>query len=261
VIESIEAQDMQGKTMEKVFNDPYHPNYLNFRQALFQLMRAGITVEQVEMLMPVSAPMDSETVNRNLQGIAMASANPGTAMMPVKLPDGRPGFQVMRMMPPDARICLQREAADETLPFRVSQKAYCKSSKVAVTTGVSTKPEVTLIIKLRSVRNIFEFLGNVVNLQNSPEPRMITVVDSANIPPNLSVDQILAQAKPLFIVKKGSVSGPTLTSVTYQDATYSIPRDDSGATYTNQVLVMLSQMLTLTKVPGSIPLSPAVLIK
>jgi hypothetical protein len=72
---------------------------------------------------------------------------------------------------------------------------------------------------------------------------------------------IMAQSKPLFMVKKGADSGNALMSVKYQGVNYYVPKDDADASYTNQVLVLLSQMLTLTKVPGSIPLSPAVLIK
>ena len=119
----------------------------------------------------------------------------------------------------------------------------------------------TLVIKLRSVRNVFEFLGAVVSLQNGPEPKMVKVVDSTNVDPKLSVQEILARSKDMFVVKKGTGSGPMLTTVNYQGEIYSIPRDDNNTTYTHQVLVMLSQMLTLTKVPGSIPASPAVLIK
>jgi len=260
-IESIEGQDPQGKTLIKLFNDPYSPKFVEFQRTLFNLVRAGITVEQTQSMMPVSAPMDGDTVNRNLQGIAAATSIPGTALVPVKLAGGRDGFQVMRMMPPDARICLQQQAADQQLSFRVAQSAYCKSSKVVGSAIDKSKPEVTLIIKLRSVRNVFEFLGALVNIQNGPDGRMITVVDSEKIPANSTIEEILAKSKPLFIVKKGTVANDSLMSIVYQGTSYSVPRDDKNETYTNQVLVMLSQMLTLTKVPGSIPLSPAVLIR
>jgi hypothetical protein len=75
------------------------------------------------------------------------------------------------------------------------------------------------------------------------------------------MSDILASAKPLFVVKKGAESGRALMSVKYQGVNYYVPKDADESSYTNQVLVLLSQMLTLTKVPGSIPLSPAVLIK
>ena len=90
---------------------------------------------------------------------------------------------------------------------------------------------------------------------------MVKVVDSQHVVANSTMEQILAKAKPLFVVKKGASSSDSLLSVTYQGETYSIPRENNNDSNTNQVLVMLSQMLTLTKVPGSIPLSPAVLIK
>lgn len=260
-IESIEGQDPQGKTVAKFYNDPYSPKFIEFQRTLYNLVRAGISVEQTQTLMPVSAPMDAETVNRNLQGVAAATSIPMTALVPTKLAGGRDGFQVMRMMPPDARICLEQKAADEQLSFRLSQAAYCKNSKASSGAVDKSKPEVTLIIKLRSVRNVFEFLGALVNIQNGPEPRMIKVVDSGKLAENVTLEQILAQSKPLFVVNKGQVSNDTMLSVTYQGTTYSVPKDEGNATYTNQVLVMLSQMLTLTKVPGSIPLSPAVLIK
>ncbi len=260
-IESIEGQDTQGKTLVKFFNDPYSPKFVDFQRTLFNLVRAGITVEQTEGMMPVSAPMDAETANRSLQGIATATSIPGTALVPVKLAGGRDGFQVMRMMPPDARICLQQQAADEQLSFRVAQSAYCKSSKAGSAGVDKSKPEVTLIIKLRSVRNVFEFLGALVNIQNAPDGRLIRVVDSNKIAANSNIEEIFAKSKPLFIVNKGTSGSNALMSVAYQGTSYSVPRDDNNDTYTNQVLVMLSQMLTLTKVPGSIPLSPAVLIK
>lgn len=261
IIESVEAQDLQGKTLVKVVNDPYAPDYLSFRTVLITLLRAGISVEQVNTMLPISAPMDAETLNRNLAGVAMAAASPTTIVIPKKLADGRDGFQLVKMMPPDARICLQREAADQALPFRVSQAAYCKSAKIAVNESDRNKPEVALIIKLRSVRNIFEYLGAVVNLQNAPEAKMVTVVDSGRIGPTLNLDQALAEARPLFVVNKGPVSGAALTSVNYQGSVYSVPRDEGDTSYTHQVLMLLSQMLTLTKVPGSIPVSPSVLIR
>jgi hypothetical protein len=45
----------------------------------------------------------------------------------------------------------------------------------------------------------------------------------------------------------------------YRGATYSIP-DDSNS-FSREVMVLLSQLLTLNKISGSIPPSPAVLVK
>ena len=64
---------------------------------------------------------------------------------------------------------------------------------------------------------------------------------------------------PLFVIHKNNTKEPALAKVNYRGNTYSIPDTNSGAS--RQVFVLLSQILTLNKVPGSIPASPAVLIK
>ena len=63
---------------------------------------------------------------------------------------------------------------------------------------------------------------------------------------------------PIFVVEKNS-SAKSLSSVNLEGDTYSMPRDSQS--YTRDVLVTLSQLLTLDKVPGSIPASPSVLVK
>jgi hypothetical protein len=87
----------------------------------------------------------------------------------------------------------------------------------------------------------------------------VKVVGDAYLDPKATKEQILAKGTPLFLVTKGPVKGVPLATVKYQGEDYSIPKDSNS--YSNQVLVLVSQMLTLTKVPGSIPLSPAVLVR
>jgi len=81
--------------------------------------------------------------------------------------------------------------------------------------------------------------------------------DAIALNPSLINDT--SSAIPLFIVNKDRSVGKSLTSVTYQNETYTVPSDSNS--YTREVLTLLSQLLTLNKVPGSIPASPAVLIK
>jgi hypothetical protein len=268
-IESIEAQDTKGTTLIKLSNNPYDPDFPQFQQVLYTLIRGGISVEQIMTPMPLSAPMDAEAVNKNMMAIATASNLPGAMLVPAKLENGKKGYQLVRMAP-QARICLLEQAADSVLSFRVDDSAYCKSSIVHVDAGskgnaasqaqsADKRPSRILIIKLRSVRNVFDYLGALVNLQNEATPRNVYVVDTTKVPDGATAEQIKAMATPLFLVKKGSSSGESLITVNYQGDKYSIPNQSDS--YTNQVLVLVSQMLTLTKVPGSIPVSPSVLIK
>lgn len=269
-IESLEAQDPNGNSLLKLDNNPYSPDFPEFQRILYTLIRGGINVEQIATPMPLSAPMSSEEVNKNMMAIATASNLPGTGLMPVKLSNGQPGYQLMRMMP-QARICLIEKMADNTLSFQVDQSAYCKTPTPASAAAggkkepsakaaqADNRPSRILVIKLRSVRNVFDFLGALVNLQNQPTPKYVYVVDPRSLPADATVEQVKEAALPLFVVKKGATIQDPLMSVKYQGDNYSIPADSSS--FTRQVLVLVSQMLTLTKVPGSIPVSPAVLIK
>jgi hypothetical protein len=266
VIESIELHDPSGAIASRFENNPYSPDYEKFQLALYSLVRGGLDVEQTVASMPLSAPMDAAEVNRNLMAIAAATAIPGTVLMPAQLANGTPGFQLAKMAP-SAQICLSKVYADEILPFKLNPSSYCKSilgggvSKTETDTKVSTddRPARLLVLKLRSVSNVFEFLGAVVNLQNQEKPVYVKIVPDIALDPKATKEEILSKATPLLLVNKGAPKGVPVASVKYQGEEYSIPKDSLG--YSNQVLVLVSQMLTLTKVPGSIPLSPAVLLK
>jgi hypothetical protein len=266
-IESLEWQDTSGTVTHKFVNDPYSPDFQKFQVALYTLVRGGLDVEQTVSSMPISAPMDANEVNKNLMAIAAATAQPGVMLIPAQLPDGASGFQIVKMAP-SARLCIKEDVADELLPVKLNAASYCKTILEKVAPGGVMKkaranddrPTGALIIKLRSVRNVFDFLGAVVNLQNQPVPKYVKVVGDAYLDAKAyKEDEILAKGTPLLLVAKGPMKSAPLATVKYQGEDYSIPKD--SASYSNQVLVLVSQMLTLTKVPGAIPLSPAVLIR
>jgi hypothetical protein len=172
-------------------------------------------------------------------------------------------------------MCLNKQAELETLGQVFAQSAFCNSQSTGV---MQTKPllpntaadlvkkgvnkDTQLVIKLRSTRAVFDFLGTLVNLQNMNPPRQIKVMSSDAIAINneLLFKRDFSSAIPLLVVEKGrGISSKALTSVTYQGETYSVPAQSDS--YTREVLNIVSQLLTLNKVPGSIPASPAVLIK
>ena len=62
----------------------------------------------------------------------------------------------------------------------------------------------------------------------------------------------------LRVYKNTSIPNPAYT-VSYKGATYSIADDDES--YTKPVLEFMSTLITLAKIPGAIPASPAVLVR
>jgi hypothetical protein len=64
----------------------------------------------------------------------------------------------------------------------------------------------------------------------------------------------------LLVVRKNDPSTRNFASVkNIDDDIYSIPANDNG--YSPMVLKIISQLLSLNKVPGSIPVSPGILLR
>lgn len=271
VIDSIELRDKNNLVIFKKVNNPYLPDYEDFQLTMYTLIQAGLSTEVVPQKQIVSAPMTAEALNRNVLAAVTAQNQPGSMVVPVKS-GGTTLYQLVRMMPM-TRMCLNRQMEQNTLGGMFADSAYCNSSSTGIIPNTSlpsatvdalkragVQKDSILVIKLRSTRNVFDFLGTLVNLQNQDPPRHIKVVNSDDfaLKPDLRFDSH-AVGYPLLIVDKGNTPGKVLTSVRYQGDTYGVPADSQS--YTRQVLALVSQLLTLNKVPGSIPSSPAVLIK
>jgi hypothetical protein len=69
------------------------------------------------------------------------------------------------------------------------------------------------------------------------------------------------EQKPIILVQKGAPQSAErlIATTNYQGTQYSVPLEDSG--YSARVFDLLSVMVTMNKIPGSIPASPGVLIR
>lgn len=276
IVEFIEVRDSKNKTIEKFQNNPYSPDYPKFQEALYTLIDAGLSTEVVLDKQVLSAPMDVDTLNKNMVALVAAYALPATAVVPADSQiNGKPAFQLVRINQ-QTRMCINRKESEKAIDDQFTDAAFCNatqggiaqrainekshSKKAKGDPGVDNKK--TLVIKLRSTRNVFNFLGMLVNLQTQTDPKIIRVKNSDMFeidPATLKAPMDETNSAPLFLVEKNKNTSQPITTVTYRGQTYSIPSKDNGAT--NMVMVILSEILTLNKVPGSIPASPAVLIK
>ncbi len=273
VIDYIELRSDKNVVLSTYINNPNLPGFADFQSALYTLIQAGLSTEIVVAKQNVSAPMSAEELNRNLVAVVAAQAQPGTMVEQTKV-GGVTKYQVVRSMPV-TRMCLNKQAEIETLGQVFAASAFCNSQSTGVSPAKPLMPstaadlrkkgvnkDTQLIIKLRSTRNVFDFLGTLVNMQNMDPPRQVNVMSSDAIAVNneLLFKRDFSSAIPLLIVEKGrGSSSNALTSVTYQGEKFTVPA--SSNSYSREVLNIVSQLLTLNKVPGSIPASPAVLIK
>lgn len=108
-------------------------------------------------------------------------------------------------------------------------------------------------VRLRSPREVFYFLGSVVRSQQQDPQRLWTIGTSAQGASRVP--------KPLVkVLCDANATHPQpLAQALYRGRECQIPGGDDS--YSAQVLQYLSLLITLSKVPGALPGSPAVLVR
>lgn len=268
VVDSIEVISSSKDVLYKFSNDPRLPDYDKFQVAMYLMVAAGLTTEQVPTKLPVSPPFGVDVLKQNLgQLTGVLPAGVIVEAVPKTSPQQ---YQLVRIAPV-VRLCLNRSDSETIFKKMLDESIYCAQqvktrgpTKEALELAKlidadSLKEKVSIAITLRSTRNVFDFLGTVVSMQNAENPVFVSLIDPSQV--ESSPGKTIADLKstPLFIVNKNKSTGRAITTVKYDGDTYSIPADTKG--YTNDVIVLLSQLLTLNKIAGSIPPSPSVLVR
>ena len=271
VIDSIDVVTDKKDVIASFVNDPSKEDYLSFQRVLYVLVAAGLSVEPTFMKVPQSPVMDEATMRASM-GMFTAALASGITVDEIATP-GRPKrYQLVRLVP-QFRMCLNRTDGQILFGDSLAASMYCTQTfkarapsrtatelgKLLADFGNQTYKDLSISIKLRSTRNVFDFLGQVVSMQNAEKPTIVKIFnpEALEAKPNSTVEDF--PPVPLFIVHKNQRLANTLTALEYRGATYSIP-DDSNS-FSREVMVLLSQLLTLNKISGSIPPSPAVLVK
>ena len=136
-------------------------------------------------------------------------------------------------------------------PVASSKEKTASSGITSDTPPVAGKTSIAFGV--RSNRDIYQYLGEILKIQNGrPDFQVgINLTDGSG--------QKSSELVPILVVKKNQKLDNPLASVSYRGNTYEIPSKDNG--FSPVVINMMAQLLNLNKVAGSIPASPAVLIK
>ena len=118
------------------------------------------------------------------------------------------------------------------------------------------KPSDRLSLQLRSTKDVFTYLGALLAVQLGPNPRIPMAVPRVIL---ASGEVRTAEPQAILLVKTGTYAGSAFSQVDYEGVTYIIPAENSG--YSTKSISILTGLLAMDKVPGSIPQSPAVLVK
>ena len=153
-------------------------------------------------------------------------------------------------------LCLKPNAENRITISEFHQDTYCEPEQKS--TGNATFGNKQISFKIRSPKMVFNYLGDVVTAQLG-DPSLLVILKPTTETKSRKAGQVNQYA--LFVVNKNPPS--TMQSLssfnTPEGIEYAIPKDNNG--YSAQVIDIMSQMITLSKIAGSIPQQPAVLIK
>jgi hypothetical protein len=272
LIESIELRS-DNSIVRRFNNDPLDPNYQEFQNLLYLLIEVGLTVENKQVKTPLGPPLNKKLLTKSLESWGSSTVD--------NLAKGIISFEKLNAPNSDEyqlvrndfrpRVCVNKVRAKELLGNLLSADAYCADSPKFPKTDrnypniiqsfVASHPNaknMELVIGIRSPGNVFDFLGAVLNAQLMNDGSKMVMIK-----PSLSVfdsyNERYKDAQPLFkIYKDQSVISPVAT-VKYKGVTYSIADDDQS--YSKDVMEFMSTLVTLAKIPGAIPSSPAVIVR
>ena len=262
VVDSIEMTDAEGRK-EIYLNNPTRPDYAEFQKQLYQLIQWGITTEQINKEIPIGVPMRRDAVERSISHNLETVKNMQLRAKKV-LGSDQNLYQLTRIKKV-TRICINKDGFSNYELLDLTEEVLtCKGSLAKqLESGPSRSPSIKLqdnpkelIIRVRSTRNIFDFLGQLVRAQAQDPPYYVSV------PPIAKLSELnTSQPNPysLLILRKNFTMQPALYEVTADEERYSIPKTNAG--YSGIVIDLLSQLITLNKIPGSIPASPSVLVR
>ena len=257
VIASIEIKQADGKSTRYI-NNPLLPEHPAFQAELYKLLSYGLTVDQVkEEAKKISSPALGRTANYSQPSMPSPYQSPGGygGYGGYGGSSGAYGGMYGQIQPqPQFKVCVDENKFANFVKEEFSSDIFCKASLNA-SKNKSSKSE--LILTVRSPNTVFEYLGQVVSAQNKENPYIVTLPPSGTTQAR-KIGQENQYA--LLIVRKNDPSNRNFARVkNIDDDVHSIPANDNG--YSPMVLKIISQLLSLNKVPGSIPASPGILLR
>lgn len=258
-IESVSVADAQGKITNYI-NNPLAANYADFDSVLKQLLASRLIIQSRLVEQTVSPKLSSAEF-----APIMPTALSNNLIIKTVPEKNGPDKYLLSKMNVVHTLCFATKKSEGSLIGIFGETYACEDSSLsakanAVRRGIPKILQVepgspALSIKIRSNRDIYNYLGALLIAQTrAVNPVTVSLTPSYLSPGTSTVDKL-----PLVVINKGRPAGRVLAEIDYRGDSYYIPATDNG--YSPQVVNILAQLLNLNKIPGSIPPSPAVLIK
>ena len=256
LIDSIEVTDSAGST-RVLRNNPLFNGYLDFQNELRQMIRLGLTVEQLSREVPFGGPMSGAQINEMMFKFFDAQDNKKLSVRRISQMGREDGFQVYQAVS-TSRFCFNRSEHVAEAMRMYGARAVCDDpidSKEMLTSAKKSMTTQQVAIKVRSAREIFIFLGNVLAAQQLDPPVYSSIRGRDGSKTNYTNTTDI----PILIVKKNQRSLNPFIETEYEGDSYTIPSENAGLS--TRTISLLQNFLMVAKVPGAIPAAPSVLIK
>jgi hypothetical protein len=254
IISSIQIKKADG-TSVKYMNNPLLSDYPAFQAELYKLLSYGLTVDQVqEEPKKLQSPPLGGMPSYQQPGNPFSSYPGMGGYGGMGAYGGMGGMYGQAQSSTQYKVCVDENKFANFVKEEFSPDIFCKASSVNVNKK-SSKAE--LILTVRSTNSVFEYLGQVVAAQNQAKPYMVVLP-----PTDSTYSRKVGQANQyaLLVVKKNDSGSKNFASVKNLDGdVYSIPSENNG--YSPMVVKIISSLLSLNKIPGSIPTSPGILLR
>ena len=249
IFDSIEIVATDG-SKKLYLNRPDRPDYPQFKNLLYQLIDEGLmtetTIKQVK-LGPVLSKDDFVKIMPEFSKLLQLKVM-------VQQVSAKPESYQLTIAAPSIRVCMNgprdQRHYGKNMDCGKPPASVGQIAPLGSTSQQSTDD--TIVIKLRSTREVFSYLGRLIALQSGPNPIITTI---------RSDDPGSTEEVPILIVNRGTQQSAesSFASTRFIGELYSVPNDASG--YSIQVFDFLSVMVTMNKIPGSIPMPPGVLLR
>ena len=280
-VESLSFQ-RDGKQITLI-NDPYSANYQDFIKAMNLLVDLGLTTEMVQKMNMVGPTMDQNTlIGKNILATFITAPNKGGTILS-KVENGKTVYQyavpevsyqfcfnpvvnkeeVIERFGADL-LCDTMARSGDNMPKLASEQKLAGNdltkSSVTGTQKAGSKAKTKVIdqfsLQIRSPEEVFSYLGVITNYQIRNEHKVFVTVPSnwGDFTGQKSENRSL----PIFMINAPNPDGK-IAVVNYEDVNYYVPQVDNG--YSSDTMRVLAQLVSICKIAGSIPPSPAVLVK
>ncbi len=271
LIESIELQNDKN-VVRRFQNDPADPDYEKFQEFLYVLIEAGLTVETQKTSVPIGPPLTKAELANIYEKFApsLLIGNAAGGAVIDRTSGSQPATYQLSRIEEKTKLCINKFRAQQMLGELLSEAAFCNDSPRYQRTNnfvdvinnftkeFPQQKDMRLAITLRSTGNIFDFLGRVVRIQlDQNNPKIITLMPTNGVLDHYN--KRYYKELPLFKIYKNASLQKTVSSISYKGDTYQIQDEDES--YTKHVLEFMSALLSASKIPGAIPVSPSVIVR